>query len=248
MKIDTVTLDLWGTLFLDTPGSDNRYKPRRLTDFDAILRGEGRVFSMTKLERAYEDSAAYLRRVWIANRDVPVTEHVRAILRALDRELGETASGDLLEALVQAYSRPALLVPPAFDDTARDALVQLRARGITLALVSNTMRTPGTVLRKLLAGGGLLDAFAHLTFSDELGIRKPAPEIFAATLRSVGGAAASAVHVGDDAVLDVEGAQKAGMRVVHVVGRGAEVGATRADRTITCLGELPAAIASLEGG
>ena len=244
--IRTVTVDLWGTLFLDTPGSDNRYKPRRLTDFDAILRGEGHAFPMAKLDRAYEDSAAYLRRVWTANRDVPVTDHVRAILRALDRRLGESVSGDLLEALVQAYSRPALLVPPAFDETARDAFAQLRARGITLALVSNTMRTPGTVLRKLLAGGELLDAFAHLTFSDELGIRKPAPEIFVETLRRVGGEPASAVHVGDDAILDVEGAQKAGLRAVQVVGRGPEAGGARADRTITCLGELPAAIASLE--
>jgi putative hydrolase of the HAD superfamily len=244
--VRTVTVDLWGTLFLDTPGSDNRYKGRRLADFDAILRGEGRAFPMAKLERAYEDSAGFLRRVWTANRDVSVNEHVRAIVRGLDRALGDTLDGHLLEALVQAYARPALLVPPTFDDTAREAFTQLRARGITLALVSNTMRTPGTVLRKLLTGAGLLQLFAHLMFSDELGVRKPATEIFLATLRRVGGEPATAVHVGDDAVLDVEGAQNAGMRAVQVVGRAGATGATRADRTITCLGELPAAIASLE--
>lgn len=76
---------------------------------------------MSKLERAYEDSAVYLRRVWAANRDVPVSEHVKAILRALDRRLGAAPRPDLVEALVQAYARPALLVPPAFDDTARPA-------------------------------------------------------------------------------------------------------------------------------
>ena len=77
-------------------------------------------------------------------------------------------------------------------------------------------------------------------------MRKPAPEIFTETLRRVGGDPATAVHVGDDTVLDVEGAQKAGLRAVQVVGRGAGVGAPRPERTITCLGELPAAIASLE--
>ena len=118
MTITTVTVDLWGTLFLDTPGSDNRYKGRRLADFDAILRGDGRAFPMAKLERAYDDSALYLRRVWAANRDVPVAEHVKAILRGLDRALGESPDPHLLEALVDAYARPALLVPPAFDDTA----------------------------------------------------------------------------------------------------------------------------------
>jgi putative hydrolase of the HAD superfamily len=245
-KVRTVTVDLWGTLVLDTPASDNRYKARRLGAFDVILRGEGRAFSMSKLERAYDDSGAYLRRLWTANRDVPVAEHVRAILRALDRGLGDAVGGDLLDELVQAYARPALIVPPTFDATARAGLERLRASGVTLALVSNTMRTPGTILRTLLAGAGLLDCFAHTTFSDELGIRKPAPEIFWDTLRHVGGEPASTVHVGDDPILDVDGARAAGLRAVQVIGRSARPEPEPADRTITCLGELPAAIVSLE--
>ena len=246
MKVRTVTVDLWGTLLLDTPSSDNRYKSPRLTAFDAILRGEGRAYPMSRLDRAYEDSGAYLRRLWMENRDVPVVEHVRAILRALDPNLGSTAHGALLEALVQAYARPALVVPPAFDDTARAGLERLRAAGVTLALISNTMRTPGTTLRTLLARAGLLDCFAHTTFSDEVGIRKPAPQIFLDTLRHIGGDPASAVHVGDDARLDVEGAHAAGLRAVRVVGRRAQAARDGAERTITRLGELPDAIVSLE--
>ena len=125
-----------------------------------------------------------------------------------------------------------------------DALV--RASGLTLALISNTMRTPGAVLRKLLDRAGLLDCFAHTTFSDEVGVRKPAPEIFLDTLRRVGGEPETAVHVGDDAILDVEGAQRAGLRAVQVLGRGGDASERPADRTITRLGELPAALASLE--
>ena len=116
---------------------------------------------------------------------------------------------------------------------------------MTLALVSNTMRTPGVALRTMLARAGLLDLFAHTTFSDELEIRKPAPEIFRAALRSVNGDAASAVHVGDDRVLDVDGAHAAGLRAVQVLGRSGRA-APDADRTIIRLGELPAAIASLD--
>jgi putative hydrolase of the HAD superfamily len=241
-----VTVDLWGTLLLDPPASDNRYTSSRLTAFDSILRREGRSFSMARLEDAYDASAGYLRRLWTANRDVPVAEHVRAILRALDRELGETIGADALDALVHAYTRPALLVPPAFDTTARPALERLRARGVTVALISNTMRTPGAVIRTLLDRAGLLDCFAHTTFSDEVGIRKPAPEIFWNTLHHVGGAPADAVHVGDDAALDVDGARAAGLRVVQVVGRDTPALPEGPDRTIACLGELPEAIVSLE--
>lgn len=246
MKVRTVTVDLWGTLFIDTPGSDNRYKARRLADFDAILRGDGKAFPMNRLERAYDDSGSYLRRVWAGNRDVPVTDHVRAILRALDARLAEAARMDLIEALVQAYARPALLVPPAIDTTAAPAFERLRERGVTLALVSNTMRTPGVVLRKLLAAAGLLDFFAHTVFSDEIGIRKPDPEIFWQALIGVAGDPSTSLHVGDDGILDVEGGRAAGLRVVQVVNRGGEGSSQAPDRAITCLGELPAAITSLE--
>ena len=240
-----MTVDLWGTLILDPPGADNQYKSRRLTDFDEILRGDGRAFSMAKLARAYDDSGAYLRRVWEGNRDVAVVEHVKAILRGLDQKLEEAAGADLLEALVGAYSRPATLVPPTFDETARPALEHLRASGVTLVLVSNIMRTPGVALRTVLARAGLLELFAHTAFSDEVGVRKPAPDIFLTALKRVSGEPASAVHVGDDSVLDVDGAHAAGLRAVQVVRRGGRT-APDADRMITRLGELPAAIASLD--
>src|SRR5262249_15467387 len=114
------------------------------------------------------------------------------------------------------------------------------------AVVSNTMRTPGVVLRKVLDRYGLLGLFKHTTFSDEAGVRKPAPEIFAHALRAVGGEASAAVHVGDDVTLDVSGARGAGMRAIHVGGAPgrAPVG-TMADATIPTLRELPAAVARL---
>ena len=246
MKIRTVCVDLWGTLFVDTPGSDNRYKPRRLADIDSLLRGEGHAFPMSRLERAYEDSGAYLRRVWAANRDVPVIEHVNALLRALDARLADGLRADLRAALAQAYARPALLVPPALDETAAAAFARLREQDTTLVLVSNVMRTPGAVLRTLLANAGVLPYFAATVFSDEVGIRKPDPEIFWGALRAVGGEASTAAHVGDDEVLDVGGGRAAGLRVVQVVGREGNGPASGADRTITRLGDLPAAIRSLE--
>jgi putative hydrolase of the HAD superfamily len=154
---------------------------------------------------------------------------------------------DVMTALVDAYARPALLVPPAVDDGARSAFERLRGEGITLALLSNTMRTPGATLRQLLARFGLLDSFAHLTFSDEVGIRKPDPEIFALTLRALGVSPAEAVHVGDDAVLDVHGARAAGLRSVQVTNASLKaLGAQRPDAVVTSLVHLPDAIAGLE--
>ena len=245
MKVEAITVDLWGTLFFDGPASDNRYKKRRMADFQTLLTASGLSASTSKLDRAYEASGAYLARVWATHRDVPVADHVRAILTAVDPGLLRRVSPALLAALVDAYTRPILLLPPAVDDGAVAALETLRGAGYKLALVSNIMRTPGATLRELLARLRLLDYFGHTTFSDEVGIRKPAPEIFAATLRAIGGDAATAVHVGDDPVLDVQGAQAAGMRVVQVTS--SRRNSVRPDLVISRLADLPAAIAELEG-
>jgi putative hydrolase of the HAD superfamily len=245
--IRAVTVDFWGTLLFDPPSSDDRHRPRRLADFEAILAAAGIPVSMGALERAYRDSAAYLGQIWMQNRDVPVEQHVRAILAGLDAELAGRLAGETLQALVEAYARPVLLTPPTVDDGAAAALRTLVRRGYTLGLVSNTMRTPGTVLRRLLERFGLLDCFAHLTFSDECGIRKPDPEIFLRTLRAAGVPPGEAIHVGDDPVLDVEGARGAGMRVIQVTTRRRPwFGPQRPHARIASLAALPAAVARLD--
>ena len=244
-----ITLDFWGTLLIDPPSSDDRYKARRLRDFEDILAGAGERVSRTALDHAYEASAVYLSRIWAENKDVPVAEHVRAIITAVDRRLLGRLSADALDALVDAYAAPALLVPPAVDEGAAKALSILREKGYTLAVVSNTMRSPGATLRKLLERFGLLRHFAHTVFSDEVGVRKPDPRIFLDALRVVGGDPVTAIHVGDDGVLDVEGARAAGMRVIQVTGDSRTVsGARRADAVISSLRALPDAVARLAAG
>ena len=245
MKVQTITVDLWGTLLFDRPSTDNRYKKRRLADLESLLAAAGVTVSTSALDRAYEESGAYLNRIWATHRDVPVDDHIRAILAALDPGLPNRVPPPLMTALIEAYSRPILVVPPAVDDTALAALESLSGSGYRLALISNVMRTPGAALRRLLERFRLLGYFQHTTFSDEVRIRKPAPEIFHLTLRAVAGEPATSVHVGDDPVLDVQGARAAGMRVIQVTSSSAARG-PRPDLTISRLAELPEAIEQLE--
>jgi HAD superfamily hydrolase (TIGR01509 family) len=219
-----------------------------VADFAAILAAAGERVSPGTLSRAYDASGAYLSLVWRRHRDVPVADHVRALLSAVDSGLPKRVSRAVMEMLVEAYGRPALLVPPAVDPGARGALEELAARGYALALVSNIMRTPGTVLRAVLERHRLLACFKQTTFSDEVGVRKPDPEIFALTLRALGTEAAAALHVGDDESLDVQGARAVGMRAILVTSRAWRgLGPLSPDATIARLGDLPAAVAGLEG-
>lgn len=218
-----------------------------MDDFEQILAGAGVRVSRRALDDAYEASGSELGRIWSRHRDVPVQHHIAAILTAAGPDVADGLGTAEQAALLEAYVRPALLVPPAVDPTARPALEELARRGYTLGVVSNTMRTPGETLRKLLDRYGLLGLFKHTTFSDEVGVRKPAPEIFALSLRAVGGEAATALHVGDDLVLDVEGARAAGMRVIQVrTTRGRPPVGQTADAVVSNLAELPAAVARLD--
>jgi putative hydrolase of the HAD superfamily len=247
MTIRAITVDFWGTLLFDPPSSDDRYKARRIRDFETILAGAGVRASMSALDRAYEASASHLGRIWATHRDVPVEEHVRAIVGAVDRGLGARMPADLLASLVDAYVRPILMVPPRVDDGAMKALRALSELGYALAIVSNTMRTPGVMLRRVLERYGLLGYFAHAAFSDETRVRKPDPAIFLGALRAVGAEPAHAIHVGDDPVLDVEGAHAAGMRVVQVTTAPEDAPpARRPDAVVPSLIALPDAIEHLD--
>lgn len=218
----------------------------RLSEFQKILSDGERRVHRTALERGYDASTDFLAKHWRRHRDVPVIEHVKAILAAADPQLLTRLPAATMANLIEAYSRPALVVPPALDPGTPGALAALRDRGLTLAIVSNTMRTPGTTLRKLLAKFGILEHFAHTTFSDEVGVRKPAPEIFGLALRAVGGEPATAVHVGDDPVLDVEGARATGMRVIQVGIAAKRSKGGGPDIVISGMAALPDAVAQLQ--
>jgi len=243
--IRAITVDCWGTLFLDGPLSDERYTRQRLAGIGAILVRSGVKVSRQDLHRAYAASGRRLADIWAEERDVPVSRYVTMLLEALDRKLLQRLGPATIEEMVEAYSIPALQVPPALDPGARAACERLVADGIALGVVSNTMCTPGVVLRRIFEAAGLLALFKVLVFSDECGFRKPDPEIFRRALRQVGACPEEALHVGDDAVLDVEGAREAGMSVIQVAPDGRATGPVKPDGVITAFGDLPDALKRL---
>jgi putative hydrolase of the HAD superfamily len=93
-----------------------------------------------------------------------------------------------------------------YDDV-RPCLVRLRAAGLVVGLVSNTSRDLDEVLETFDLG----DLVDGAVTSSQVGLFKPAPEIFAAALACVGAAAGETVMVGDSYGDDVAGALAAGL-------------------------------------
>jgi HAD superfamily hydrolase (TIGR01549 family) len=83
------------------------------------------------------------------------------------------------------------------------------ARGIPVAVVSNTLC--GAAHRDFLAQTGLSGAFETQLYSDELGVRKPNPEMARRAAREMGVAVEHAWFVGDSYTRDIACARRAGV-------------------------------------
>jgi len=108
------------------------------------------------------------------------------------------------------------------EDRMLEAVRRARAGGVLTGLVSNswgTRRYPRDVLT---------DLFDGVVISGEVGMRKPAPEIYALGAQSIGLEPAKCVFV-DDLPFNLEPASELGMATVHHVS---------ADQTIPELEEL----------
>ena len=95
-------------------------------------------------------------------------------------------------------------------------LEALRARGLKLALVSNTA-SPLWLLQPILDRQGLTDRVDAIVLSSEVGKRKPHPAIFEQALTQLGVESSDALFVGDRIEADVLGASRVGMTTVQAV-------------------------------
>src|SRR5213593_3452006 len=85
--IKAVTVDLWGTLLLDNPSADERYRRERLVRIAETLAERGIEVPIATLARGYEESRRQLARIWREMRDVPVERHATMLLQAVDTAL-----------------------------------------------------------------------------------------------------------------------------------------------------------------
>ena len=99
------------------------------------------------------------------------------------------------------------------DPQAVPTIEGLRARGLRVGLCSNApYRIPSMYAQ--LRHVGLADHLDAVTFSGQIGWRKPSPRIMEAAAAAVGSPPREIVMVGDSVSDDVAGARAAGMRAV----------------------------------
>jgi putative hydrolase of the HAD superfamily len=177
------------------------------------------------------DGEALWRQVCEAHFDAPAAARAAAAIAAAEVALWRDAERDHrgatlddlferagvtpAEALLATYF--AVWEPHTFTDPgAADLLRQLRARGIRVGVLSNTL-WPRARHERIFARDGVLGLIDGAVYSSELGRTKPHEAAFRAAMAAVGvDEPGTCVFVGDRLYDDIHGAQAAGMRAVHV--------------------------------
>lgn len=159
------------------------------------------------------------------------------------RFLGPDADMAALEAEASKHwSYP----PEALHDDVRPCLAALAGR-YRVGIIANQ---PSAVKDALRRDG--LDTYVQVWgVSDDVGLEKPDPELFAHALREAGAEPSTSVMVGDRLDYDMRPAKTVGMRAVWVLRGEAPDDPTpeqlaEADAAIHGLAELPGTLAALE--
>ncbi len=249
--IKAITFDLWETIIHDESDEPKRAakgmrpKPveRRHLLWEALNRHQ--PIERDRVDLAYDTADAAFRTVW---HDQHVTweiaERLKIVLAGLGREL---PAGEFAE-IVKVHEEMEVVTPPDPIAGAAAALAELSAQ-YPLAIVSDTIVSPGRCLRELLDVHGLKQYFSAFAFSDEVGHSKPHPDMFRSAAQQLGIDFENLVHVGDRDHNDVKGPQALGMKAVLFTAiRDVDKDNTSADAICGSHAELPATIARLAGG
>ena len=177
------------------------------------------------------DHAALWREVCAAHFAGERAQQHAAAIHAAERELWLAAERDHRSATIDHVFERAGVVPTAAflasyfqawephtwtDPQARDLFRRLRADGIKIGVLSNTM-WPRDMHEQVFGRDGVLGLIDGAVYSSEIDWTKPHPEAFRAAMAAVGVTdPAACVFVGDRPYDDVYGAKQAGMRAVLV--------------------------------
>lgn len=214
MTLRAVAFDLWETLITDTPELSKQQERLRLTRMEEILAEHGFSELADRIEHAYR--ALWHRchdLYWSLDLDVPCRRQIEHFLEELELDPA-SFNETVLEALEDAYANAALEILPKTVEGAEELLATLKARGLRVGLISNTGRTPGSVLRAILDELKLAPSIDVMVFSNEHGECKPQASIFEELRRGLDVAYEEMMFVGDNPYVDVHGAQRVGMRGV----------------------------------
>ena len=213
MAICALTLDFWNTIVVARANSERR-NAQRLAHLLHTVRAYRPEATEETVRTAYREAARLYYTMWKQQHRTPgASALIHGIWQTLDLAVEEAHHAET----VTIFEDGVLFGPPDLADGLEDALAWA-AEHYRLGIISDTMFSPGRVIRRLLQRRGLLQYFDAFVFSDEAGFSKPDIRAFEQAGAALGAAAHEMAHIGDLRRTDVAGAQNAGLKAVLYTG------------------------------
>lgn len=209
--MEVVTFDLWGTLFADDLTRNVSTVKKRMNMTRMILGEHGFHFSYEEIEEAFFSFSKKVKIIRNKGFDIDTTEQTALLLS----QLNITPPHDLIEEIEKSLSTIWLTTLPPLAPHAEEVLSFLSPL-VKIGLISNTGWTSGKIVRIIFERLGILHYFSYLTFSNEVKLWKPNPQIFLRTTKALGVHPEDAMHVGDMLNADIRGAKCAGMKTAYL--------------------------------
>jgi len=192
---------------------DGRRMAATLPELHAFAREHARVpQSLAEFADLLDAVDAELRKTTI---DVGVELPTVDRFEAFANRLGSADPRALAQALTRVHMgllKSAVTVPEHHEP-----VLTALAERFALGLCSN-FSDAGTA-RAVVAEAGFLPHLCAVVISEEVGIRKPRPEIFEAVAEGLGLPPREILHVGDSLAADIAGAKALGMQTVWLTRR-----------------------------
>lgn len=232
--IRTVSFDFWDTLAADDSDEEKRLaqglfsKPQaRLALWIKEIQKTHPEISRAQIEAAFHQANERFQIIWKKEaRTLPVDERYAWMFS----HLGIPRSPHYAE-IVREIEEMETTIRPDPVPRLKETLQELSKR-VKLAIISDTIHTPGRGLRKILSEWEVSSFFSVMIFSDEVGVSKPHPKVFEMAATGTGCFTWEMIHVGDREDKDIEGAKKVGARaalITQLKDRRSPAEATRAD-------------------
>ena len=226
-KIKAVTFDLWDTVFIDDSDEPKRKEqnlaPKAVERRNLVesFLNKHQPVSREMIDLAYQTTDAAFRHVWYSqNVTWTVYERLSVLLKGLGADLPEAEMAEL----VRLHEEMELTVQPNLAANIDTALAGLHKK-YKLGVISDTIFSPGRVLKEILASYDLLKYFDYFVFSDEIGCAKPNPLVFKDVAQGLGVEPNEIVHIGDRKEKDIDGPHAVGAKGIYttvVMNRGLE--------------------------
>jgi len=204
-----ISIDFWNTLVQAETGGQTR-RNVRIAAVREIASKYNDDISADEYDKAKSIASEKFHHIWLNHQRTPETiELVKSILDYLDIAASSTEQ----DYLVTQFEESLWEGPPQLAEGTQDIIPQLADR-YPLTLISDTMYSPGRVLREYLKRAGLHKYFKGFVFSNETGVSKPNPKAYKQALEATGSTFDKSWHIGDRLDTDITGAKEVGMGAI----------------------------------